>query len=220
MTKKICFFIAFIFLAFNSFAQTRSQNDIQNTLDSIWKSDQEIRFDLIKLQQEGKMKTEEFQQLVSEMKATDSLNLEKVKSILDQGWPDDLDFQGNQTLFLVIQHADLETQKKYLPVIEQAVQENKSLPSNLALLKDRIALREGDGQIYGSQVFIDAKTGDKFVQKIEDPENVDSLRASVGLPSMQIYLKQSFQMDWSLEQYYNDLPKLEKLLKEKAAARN
>lgn len=203
----------------NSFAQTKSSENIQTTLDSIWKTDQETRFELIKLQQEGKMKSEEFKHLLQKMKKADSLNLSKVQSLLDNGWPDNLNFQGNQTIFLVIQHADLETQKQYLPAIENAVKENKSLPSNLALLKDRIALREGNKQIYGSQVFIDSNTGAKYVQPLENPEKVDSLRAEVGLPTMQIYLAQSFQMEWSLEQYYEDLPTIEKLRQERSAAK-
>jgi len=41
--------------------------------------------------------------------------------------------------------------KKYLPVVESAVKEGKTLASNLAVLKDRITLREGGKQIYGSQ---------------------------------------------------------------------
>jgi len=36
-------------------------------------------------------------------------------------------------------------------VVESAVKEGKTLASNLAVLKDRITLREGGKQIYGSQ---------------------------------------------------------------------
>ena len=216
MFKKL-FVICFIFIGlFQSFAQNSEATPIQQKLDSIWKSDQEIRFELIRLQQEGKTNSEEFKDLIINMKKQDSLNLIEVKSILDNGWPENLTIQGNQTLFLVIQHSDLETQKKYLPAIEQAVAENKTLPSNLALLKDRIALREGDKQIYGSQVFIDSKTGKKYVEPIKNPEKVDSLRADVGLPPMKVYLIQSFQMNWDLEQYYENLPQLKKLKEEKS----
>lgn len=48
----------------------------------------------------------------------DSINLIKVKDILDKrGWvgPNKVGAQANMTLFLVIQHSDLETQQKYLP---------------------------------------------------------------------------------------------------------
>jgi len=199
-------------------SQNQPQN-IQTQLDSIWKTDQEIRFKLIQLQQEGKMNSDETKELAQQMKTQDSVNLEKVESILQNGWPDDLNMQGNQTIFLVIQHADLQTQNEYLPVIEKAVQDNKTFPANLALLKDRMALREGKKQIYGSQIFIDSNTGKKYVQPLQNPEGVDKLRAEVGLTSMETYLQQSFQMDWNLKEYYKNLPEVEKLLEERKSAK-
>lgn len=215
MIKKLFVLTLFILSSQINYSQDKISENIQAALDSVWKTDQEVRFKLIQLQQSGKMNTEEFKELVLKMKKQDSLNLIQVKSILDKGWPNDLNMQGNQTLFLVIQHADLETQKRYLPTIEKAVNENKTLPSNLALLQDRIALREGKKQIYGSQVYIDSKTGEKYVQPLQNPEKVDSLRSKVGLPPMQIYLQQSFQMNWDLEKYYEDLPKVVKLINNK-----
>ncbi|MFV8282770.1 DUF6624 domain-containing protein [Christiangramia marina] len=215
---KIIVSIAMLLASSIVTSQNQPQN-IQTQLDSIWKTDQEIRFKLIKLQQEGKMNSDETKELAQQMKTQDSVNLEKVESILQNGWPDDLNMQGNQTIFLVIQHADLQTQNKYLPVIEQAVQDNKTFPANLALLKDRMALREGKKQIYGSQIFIDSNTGKKYVQPLQNPEGVDKLRAEVGLPSMETYLQQSFQMDWNLKEYYKNLPEVEKLLEERKSAK-
>ena len=204
--------VSLLFIFQSVFAQNQQ---ISADLDAIWKTDQGIRMELIQLQQQGKTNTSEFKELISEMKTQDSINQKKVIEILQNGWPENLNLQQNQTIFLVIQHADVDTQKKYLPIIESAVKNGKTLASNLALLKDRIALREGGKQIYGSQVWYDAKTGKNYVQPIENPEKVDSLRAEVGLPDMKTYLRQAFQMDWSLEQYYKDLPKLKELLPKK-----
>ena len=204
--------VTLLFIFQSVFAQNQQ---ISAELDSIWKTDQGIRMELIQLQQQGKTNTSEFKELIGEMKTQDSINQKKVIEILQNGWPENLNLQQNQTIFLVIQHADVDTQKKYLPIIESAVKNGKTLASNLALLKDRIALREGGKQIYGSQVWYDAKTGKNYVQPIENPEKVDSLRAEVGLPDMKTYLQQAFQMNWSLEQYYKDLPKLQELLPKK-----
>ena len=204
--------VSLLFIFQSVFAQNQQ---ISADLDAIWKTDQGIRMELIQLQQQGKTNTSEFKELISEMKTQDSINQKKVIEILQNGWPENLNLQQNQTIFLVIQHADVDTQKKYLPIIESAVKNGKTLASNLALLKDRIALREGGKQIYGSQVWYDAKTGKNYVRPIENPEKVDSLRAEVGLPDMKTYLQQAFQMNWSLEQYYKDLPKLQELLPKK-----
>ena len=204
--------VSLLFIFQSVFAQNQQ---ISAELDSIWKTDQGIRMELIQLQQQGKTNTSEFKELIGEMKTQDSINQKKVIEILQNGWPENLNLQQNQTIFLVIQHADVDTQKKYLPIIESAVKNGKTLASNLALLKDRIALREGGKQIYGSQVWYDAKTGKNYVRPIENPEKVDSLRAEVGLPDMKTYLQQAFQMNWSLEKYYKDLPKLKELLPKK-----
>ncbi|TQI71297.1 hypothetical protein JM79_2225 [Gramella sp. Hel_I_59] len=215
---KIIISLAMLVASSIATSQNQPQN-FQSQLDSIWKTDQDIRFGLIKLQQEGKMNSDEMKDLIQQMKKQDSINLYQVENILQDGWPDDLNMQGNQTIFLVIQHGDLQTQKEYLPVIEEAVQDNKTFPANLALLKDRKALREGKKQIYGSQIFIDSNTGKKYVQPLQIPEEVDKLRAEFGLPSMETYLQQSFQMDWNLEEYYENLPEIEKLLEERRATK-
>jgi hypothetical protein len=83
----------------------------------------------------------------------DSGNQLKVKAILDKyGWvgEDEIGPQANNTLFLMIQHADLATQQTYLPMMRKAVADSKAEPSALALLEDRVALGEKRRQTYGS----------------------------------------------------------------------
>ncbi|MEZ5038583.1 MAG: DUF6624 domain-containing protein [Saprospiraceae bacterium] len=71
------------------------------------------------------------------------------------GWlgADVIGNQGNSTLFLVIQHADIETQEKYLPMMRDAVSKGNARASSLALLEDRVALRKGEKQIFSTQSF-------------------------------------------------------------------
>lgn len=205
------------FVTFSSiYGQSQKTDSINSALNEIHQTDQNIRFELLAMQKKGEMQTDDFKNLILKMKKTDSINLSKIKAILDKyGWPKNLNQQANQTIFLVIQHAELKSQEKYLPLMRKAVKEGKTLPSNLALLEDRIALRKGKNQIYVSQVFIDSKTGEKYVEPLEDPETVDKRRTKVGLSTMDEYLKQAFQMEWSIEQYYKDLPKIKKILRER-----
>ncbi|WP_185117047.1 DUF6624 domain-containing protein [Chryseobacterium sp. T16E-39] len=147
----------------------------------------------------------------------DSLNLIEVKAILDQyGWlgPDVVGSQGSTTIFLVIQHADLATQEKYLPMMREAVKNGKAKSSSLALLEDRVALRQGKRQIYGSQIGRDPETKVYFVSPLEDPDHVDKRRAEAGLPPLAEYIK-NWQITWDVEQYKKDLPKLEEKSKRK-----
>lgn len=145
----------------------------------------------------------------------DSINLDKVKFILDNhGWlgADVIGKPGMSTLFLTIQRADQATQVKYLPMMREAVKNGKARGSSLALLEDRLALEQGRRQIYGSQVAKDVESQLMYVFPIENPEGVDSRRAEIGLPPMAEYLS-NWQMKWDLEQYIKDLPALEERLK-------
>ncbi len=77
---------------------------------------------------------------------SDSMNLVKVKEILDErGWLGDkiLGDKGSQTLFVVIQHADLDTQVKYLPMLKEAVKQGNASAEWLARLEKSVASKEG-----------------------------------------------------------------------------
>lgn len=158
-------------------------------LDSIFTEDQTYRE---KLHTQHNLSPAETNQLISAMNTTDSINLIKVKFILNQyGWlgPDVIGGQGNQTLFLVIQHADLKTQEKYLPMMKEAVKNGKAQGSHLALLVDRVEMNNGRPQVYGSQI-----NGDT-IYKILDEVNVNKRRAEVGLEPLEEYAKQ-FNIDY------------------------
>lgn len=147
--------------------------------------------------------SEEMKALWKKMDQQDSINLKKVTTILDEhGWlgPGVVGEDGNATLFLVIQHADLTTQEKYLPLMRQAVQQGKAHPADLALLEDRVALGQGRKQIYGSQLGRDEKTGQYYVQPLEDPEHVDERRSAVGLNPLAEYVLQ-WGIKWDVEAY-------------------
>jgi hypothetical protein len=147
----------------------------------------------------------------------DKINQNKVKTILDKyGWlgPEIIGKQGNATLFLVIQHSDLATQIKYLPMMQDAVKNHIASPSSLALLEDRINLGNGKRQIYGSQIGTNPETKLNYVLPLEDPDNVDKRRAEVGLEPLADYVIY-WKIIWNVKQYKKDLPILEAKEKQK-----
>ena len=96
----------------------------------------------------------------------DSINLIKVTEIFDTKGlvaVEKVEEQGNQTLFFVIQHSDIKTRRKYLPMIREAVKKGNTSGSLLALLEDRVALEEGGKQTYGTQIGRNDKTGEQYV---------------------------------------------------------
>ncbi len=120
---------------------------------------------------------------------SDSVNTIYITELIDKmGYPGK-SIVGDQasTAFLVIQHADIEVQEKYLPILREAADADELSWSSLALLIDRIEMRNDRPQIYGSQVQRDEETGEHFFALIKDPHNIDSIRAKVGLGPIQAY---------------------------------
>lgn len=180
-------------------------------LDSIYIEDQKYRKQLDELEKKYSWKSDEMQahwQLIHEK---DSLNLIAVTKILDErGWlgAKIVGAQGNSTLFLVIQHADLETQLKYLPMMREAVKNGNANASSLALLEDRVEMRKGNRQIYGSQITTDPTTKELYVYPLIDPENVDKRRAEVGLGPLAEYVK-IWNLTWDIEKHKARTAKIE-----------
>ena len=190
-------------------AEANLEKPLVAILDTIYRDDQQYRMQISEIEKEHGWDAPEMRKLWSIIIEKDSINLVKVKKILDErGWlgPDVIGQQGNGTLFLVIQHADLETQEKYLPMLRDAVQKGNARASDLALLEDRVALRQGKLQMYGSQIGRDPDTGESYVLPLEDPDNVDKRRASVGLGPLSEYTRR-FGAVWDVEGYKKMLPK-------------
>lgn len=128
-------------------------------------------------------------------------NLSRLEEIIEEyGWPkqSEVGEMAAGTVFLIIQHADLKTQKKYLPIMTEAANNNEAQWSSLAMLIDRINMREGNPQIYGSQIK-GSQDGSLEVYEIENPEYVNQRRAEVGLGPIEEYVK-IWNIEWTVEQ--------------------
>ena len=110
---------------------------------------------------------------------TDSTNLQLVTRILSEsGYPRKSrvgDF-ATQTVWIVIQHSDLGRMKQYLPQLEEAARRGDLAPAYLAATKDRIDIREGRPQKYGTQ----------FNCPLLDSLRVNEWRQEVGLSPIEI----------------------------------
>ena len=180
-------------------------------LEAIYEEDQAPRRNVREIMEKYGRDSEEMKKLITELRETDSINLIKIRKIIDEhGWlgPDIIGKKGNATLFLVIQHASLEVQEKYLPMMREAAEKGNARKSSLALLEDRVALRKGERQTYGSQISQDPETGEYYISPLKDPENVNKRRAEVGLPPIEDYVS-NWGIEWDAQQYKEELPELE-----------
>ncbi len=172
--------------------------DLQKELIEMGKEDQKHRGELMELieqHDDGPNKDKQmarYQRLVEEVNAIDKRLLQRLEAIIAHyGWPT-ISLVGKEAsgnAFLIIQHADLEYQKKYFPLLKEAAAKNEARKSEIAMLEDRILMREGKRQIYGSQLRSNPNTGKLELYPIEDEENVDARRASVELMPMKEYMK-------------------------------
>jgi hypothetical protein len=210
-------YLSIIFLLFSSasFGQIDDKDELIKQLDTIGKLDQVYRNQLdqirIKFANDSVKRKTELQKQFKLINTTDSLNLIAVSVFINQyGWlsADEIGEDANSTLFLVIQHADLKTQEKYLPVMRIAAKNKKLKATSLAMLEDRISMLQGRKQIYGSQVAWNVQTNKYTIMPMLDPDHVDNRRADVGLGTYGAYL---FEMGitWDVDQYKKDLPQIE-----------
>lgn len=131
---------------------------------------------------------------VSEQQLADaSKNAEEVDKTLQAelddlvnrcGWPTTSGFgdKAPQYAALIVQHADLPYQERYVPLMQAAVDAGELAPRHLALLVDRILVRKGLPQRYGSQ--LTQKDGKLVVSPVEEPADLaalDARRASVSM---------------------------------------
>ncbi|MDF1673825.1 MAG: hypothetical protein P1U41_09975 [Vicingaceae bacterium] len=177
--------------------------ELKDQLDSIYQNDQKYRLELDELESKYSWDSDEVQAQWELIHLKDSLNLIQVEKIINQyGWlgEKEIGSKGNSTLFLVIQHAPIESQKKYLPIMRTAAMNGDAIPSDLALLEDRVAMRNGNKQIYGSQILFDEESGQPYVYPIIEPDSVNIRRAKVGLGTIEEYA-QIFEIVWDLNEH-------------------
>lgn len=185
-------------------------------LEEAYQTDQDIRIEFIAIRKKESNQSKKADSLYKLMIYHDSLNTITVTKILDKyGWlgEDKVGNKGNLTLFLVVQHASLETQQKYLPMLRMAAKKGRARLSSLALLEDRVALGEGKKQIYGSQLSSIPNNPNKYyLAPLLDPNNVDKRRAAMGMQPLADYIK-AWDILWDIEEYKKQLPQYEEWAK-------
>ena len=184
-------------------AEPKLDRKLANQLDSIYINDQKYRLKLEATKKRFGSNSIEVQRLWDIIKANDSINLVVVTRIIDErGWlgKDVIGERGNNTLFLVIQHSNLPTMLKYLPIIKVAVEKGDAKASSLALMEDRVNVFQNKKQIYGSQIQVDKNTGKYTLSPLDDPDNVDERRAKVGLGPIAKYISQ-WDIIWNPDDY-------------------
>ena len=153
-----------------------------------------IEAEMMKMSSTGTARaSDEFVAAVKSQDEIDARNIARLEEIIKQhGWPGKslVGKEASEAAFLILQHSNLTWQEKYLPLLKKAAREGDARLADVAMLEDRILVRSGKKQVYGTQVRSGPDTGGKLVlAPIEDEQHVDKRRASVGLMPLQEYLR-------------------------------
>jgi hypothetical protein len=125
-------------------------------------------------------------------------NQRKLEAIIkEKGWPriSQVGKGPANAAFLVIQHADIEKQQKYLPVIKSLCAIGEAQWQAYALMYDRIQTGTGKPQRYGSQVSYNSKTSRYELLPLENAAKVDEWRTEAGLEPLSEYLS-NWKISW------------------------
>ena len=156
--------------------------DIAERIIGLKNSDLELRNKLAQSGQLGNRYHEE-------MEILHNRNAENLNEIIDTiGYPtiDKVGKEANEAVWLIIQHSigRPNFMKKCVKLLENAVNEQKANPRNLAYLTDRIAVFEGKPQHYGTQFDWD-ENGDLSPNPYIDLIKVNQRRKSIGLNTLE-----------------------------------
>ena len=126
------------------------------------------------------------------MARTDSANTTWLKGYVAQwGWPTvaQVGRERVNVAFLIVQHAVHDTgfMRAMLPAIEASHRRGELDGGAVALLTDRLEVKAGRPQIYGTQLSL--RNGRWLLDPIADSAGVDARRRKMGLPPLAEYLR-------------------------------
>jgi polyhydroxyalkanoate synthesis regulator phasin len=168
--------------------------DLQDELVEMGRMDQEFRARLMPVianTDYSQPPSPEFLALIEEQNELDSKNSSRLREIVNEfGWPGRsiAGEAGSEAAQLMLQHATLEQQKVMAPSFREAVERGDADAADLAALEDSILVGDGQGQLYGTEI-VNGPDGQLQVATIQDPDNLDARRASVGLSPMDEYIE-------------------------------
>lgn len=121
-------------------------------------------------------------QLETSISDTDAANQQTLARLLSHcGWPGTLDKKRAAfSAFLIIQHAPLEYQLKYVEMVSTANGRGEIPNDKFVWLIDRMLVKQGKPQLYGSEF----EYGSNKVAPILDPQNLNARRKKMGLAPM------------------------------------
>lgn len=147
--------------------------------------DQEVRQRWIKDQ-----KNEAIREEVRALGKKHTARLDEI--VAAHGWPGRTIMGDGQqaAAWTIAQHGDNAFLERMLPLMYEAVIKRELDEALYATSLDRVLIRRGMKQMYGTQFDVDVATGKCQPQPIEDPDRVDERRLRAGMTTLADYTKE------------------------------
>lgn len=157
---------------------------VREELVQLGMDDQAIRQDLTPKRMQDTM-------FAKQLLHDDSARTSRLRSIIEEyGWPDSVRVgsEASKAAFLILQHSPVhEFQQEMLPTIEDLAEKGAIPRDEAALLVDRVLVREGRPQRYGTQFSL--VDGRLVMDSVVDPSGLNERRRQMGLPTMDEYVQ-------------------------------
>lgn len=119
-------------------------------------------------------------------------NMIALEALIEQyGWPE-LSAVGEEAAYAagnVLNHHDLATRQRYLPMLKDACERGEADWSRYAHIFDRTELELGNPQVFGTQMEMNEETGRYEPRPMIDPADVNKRRAAKGMEPIEAQLQ-------------------------------
>lgn len=192
-------FIA-ILLVLGTSLKAQSIQEIDSLLSVAYENDRKVRTESMSLMNKlniagaDGMTVSAIDSLMLLQEQTDRIDKENqhlVASVLKDGLPECLSTRSYKAIWLIVDHAGLKFQKKHLPEMEDAVRRGLVSANDFAVLTDRIKMREGKPQKYGTQSYTVTVDGRQviYIWPVEDAGILNELRNEIGAGDIETYIQ-------------------------------
>ncbi|MEY4804632.1 MAG: hypothetical protein RL331_1151 [Bacteroidota bacterium] len=208
MFNKTGIVCCFLSLSICIFAQQKP--NLQNSLDSILKLDQDARNQIDRVLKDmefqdsilsvvGLTMTEFLQQSMEKQAIQDEQNLAWIKVLIQTyGYPGKtiVGEKHAEVAWLVLQHSSLDDLKMFLPLIKEAYQHGEIDPICYAKSKDRVLIGDRKPQLFGTQLYFNIESQSYAIYQIKNKKKLNKRRCKLGLDSIESYLYKNFELEY------------------------
>lgn len=120
-------------------------------------------------------------------------NQEELEKLIElKGWPkqSEVGRRAASAAFLIIQHSNIDKQKKYLPIIEDLCKEKEADLQHYALMYDRVQTSENKPQKFGTQIRYNEETKTHELFPLLDETKVEEWRKECNMMPLEVYVLQ------------------------------